>query len=226
MDIREVRRRNLRALMDREFAGVRGAQSRLAEKLDKPQNFVSRCLADPDKAGAKTIGEDFAREIEAAFGLERYTLDSESMGLIAATTSEHNVGPGPEIKGRIPLISWVQAGDWCEAIDNFAPGDAEDWLPCPFDHSDTAFCLRVVGLSMSPDYREGEIIAVDPHVNAVHGSDVVCRTPEGTVTFKRLQITPDGTYLLALNPEWPNRMIAIPGETHICGVVVGSWMRR
>lgn len=137
-----------------------------------------------------------------------------------------NIGAGPEIKGRLPLISWVQAGDWCEAIDNFAPGDAEDWLPCPFDHSDTAFCLRVVGLSMSPDYREGEIIAVDPSVSAAHGSDVVCRTPEGSVTFKRLQITPDGTYLLAINPDWPNRMIAIPSETHVCGVVIGSWMKR
>lgn len=137
-----------------------------------------------------------------------------------------NVEPGPAVKGRVPLISWVQAGDWCEAIDNFAPGDAEEWLPCPFEHSDTAFCLEVVGLSMSPDYREDEIIAIDPSVDAVHGNDVVCRTPDGNVTFKRLQITPDGTYLLALNPDWPNRMIAIPENTRICGVVIGSWMRR
>lgn len=136
------------------------------------------------------------------------------------------VAPGPAIKGRIPLISWVQAGDWCEAIDNFAPGDADEWLPCPFDHGENAFCLEVVGQSMSPDYREGEIIAVDPAVEPRHGDDIVCRTSDGRVTFKRLQITPDGTYLLALNPEWPNRMIEIPAETRTCGVVIGSWMRR
>lgn len=77
MDIREVRRRNLKLLMDREFgAGTRGAQSRLAEKLGKPQNFVSRCLADPSRPGSKTIGEDFAREIEQAFKLSRYAMDS------------------------------------------------------------------------------------------------------------------------------------------------------
>lgn len=85
MDIREVRRRNLKLLMDREFgAGARGAQSRLAEKLGKPQNFVSRCLADPSRSGAKTIGEDFAREIEEAFKLARYALDSEDEALLLA----------------------------------------------------------------------------------------------------------------------------------------------
>lgn len=148
------------------------------------------------------------------------------MGDDAQTQAIANVKPGPDIKGRVPLISWVQAGDWCEAIDSFAPGDAEEWLPCPFEHSDSAFCLEVVGLSMFPDYREREIIAVDPGVDATHGSDVVCRTPGGNVTFKRLQITPDGTYLLALNPDWPDRMIVIPEGTRICGVVIGSWMRR
>lgn len=76
MDIREIRRINLKKLMDDEFGiGARGAQSRLAERLGKPQNFISRCLAEPEKPGSKTIGEDFAREIEDQFGLDRYALD-------------------------------------------------------------------------------------------------------------------------------------------------------
>lgn len=76
MDIREIRRTNLKRLMDAEYGvGARGAQSRLAERLGKPQNFISRCLAEPDRPGAKTIGEDFAREIEDHFGLGRYSLD-------------------------------------------------------------------------------------------------------------------------------------------------------
>src|SRR5262245_49848204 len=35
---------------------------------------------------------------------------------------------GPDIKGRVPRISWVQAGALSEAIDLFEPGYAEDWL--------------------------------------------------------------------------------------------------
>jgi hypothetical protein len=70
MDLNEIRRRNLRALMDRTYGrNARGAQSRMAEALGKPQNYLSRCLYEPEKKGAKNIGEDFAREIERAFKL-------------------------------------------------------------------------------------------------------------------------------------------------------------
>lgn len=127
---------------------------------------------------------------------------------------------------KVPLIAWVAAGNWCDSPDNHQPGDAEEWLDCPFPFSDSAFCLAVVGDSMWPEYREGEYILVDPALDAVHGDDVVAREPDGKHTFKRLQITPEGTYLLALNPDHPNRKIEIPPDTRICGVVTGSWMRR
>lgn len=42
-----------------------------------------------------------------------------------------NIEYGPDIKGSCPLISFVQAGKWQEIIDNFQPGDAEAWIPCP-----------------------------------------------------------------------------------------------
>jgi SOS-response transcriptional repressor LexA len=139
---------------------------------------------------------------------------------------ENNVGPGPKLRKPIPLISWVKAGDLCEAEDPYQPGDADEWLDCPFDHSPSAFCLRVVGDSMMPEYREGEVILVDPALCANHGDDVIVRTPEGKATFKRLHDTPDGKYLIAINPAHPDRIIKVPEGTHICGVVTGSWMQR
>ena len=81
-------------------------------------------------------------------------------------------------------------------------------------------------ISMFPEYREEEYILVDPSVEPRHNDDVVARTPEGTYTFKRLQITPDGTYLLALNVNHPERKIKIPNDSLICGVVTGSWLKR
>jgi SOS-response transcriptional repressor LexA len=141
---------------------------------------------------------------------------------------EGNVSPLNIQTTKVPLISWVAAGHWCESPDNFSPGDAEDWLDSPYPHSKLAFCLELVGQSMVPEYREGEVILVDPEIQGEHGDDVVVRTPNNTHTFKRLQITPDGTYLLALNPEWPaaERIIKMPEGTHICGVVTASWIRR
>lgn len=137
-----------------------------------------------------------------------------------------NIETRLQIKGRVPLISWGQAGDWCEAVSNMPPEDAEDWLAWMMPHSQQAICLRISDPSMLPDYRDGEIILVDPEEEAIHGSDVVITTPDNNATFKRLQITPDGTYLLALNPDWKPRFIEMPLGSRVCGVVIGSWMDR
>ncbi|MBL4835759.1 MAG: helix-turn-helix domain-containing protein [Pseudomonas sp.] len=162
----------------------------------------------------------------------------QALGLDAGTLEVRETSPGygnfhsDDLKtlrnapSPVPLISWVQAGEWCDTIDIYAPGYAEDMLDCPFPHGENAFCLQVVGLSMFPDYHDGEIILVDPAVEAAHGDDVVARTQEHKATFKRLQRTPEATYLLALNEDLPNRIIEMPEGTEICGVVTGSWRSR
>ena len=137
-----------------------------------------------------------------------------------ACALDANVSPGPNIRGMLPLISWVQAGAFCDVIDCLQPGDAEAWYPCPVTHTPNAYVLRVDGDSMFPEYRDGEMIFVDPRGGYVHGDDVIVRDPDGKATFKRLQITPDGTFLLAINPAWPDRIIRIPDNSQICGKVI------
>jgi SOS-response transcriptional repressor LexA len=165
---------------------------------------------------------DNVNKLARALGLDPAALLAGQL----QTDFDENVVAGPDIKGRVPRISWVQAGALSEAIDLFEPGYAEEWLDCPFPHSNGAFCLEVRGTSMFPDYRPGELILVEPNIEPLHDDDIVARTPDGQATFKRLQITEDGTYLLALNPEFPNRIITVPDGTEICGVVTGSWMNR
>lgn len=78
MDTYEIRRHNLQALMDEEYGtGARGAKSKLAKRLDKQPDYISRCLYPPEKPGRKNIGEDFARQIEAVYGLDKYLMDVE-----------------------------------------------------------------------------------------------------------------------------------------------------
>ncbi len=139
-----------------------------------------------------------------------------------------NVELGPEIKGRLPLISWVQAGSWSEVVDLFHPGDAEDWLPCPVGHSESAFALRVRGESMfNPhgrrSFQDGDMIFVDPARHAENGSLVIAKLEEDQqATFKELVIDGDRRYLKALNPAWPERFVQINGNCHIVGVVIGK----
>ncbi|MCI2809358.1 LexA family protein [Eoetvoesiella caeni] len=126
----------------------------------------------------------------------------------------------------VPLISWVKAGDWCGVVDNFSPGDAEEWLPIPRAHGPNAYALRVRGVSMEPRYRDGSIIFVDPSKQADHGSNVVVRMDnEAEATFKQLVVEGDTKFLRALNPDWPGpKLIEINSSATICGVVIGQFI--
>lgn len=142
----------------------------------------------------------------------------------------HNVEEGPNSQGLVPLISSVQAGEWCEIMDTFQVGDAESWFQCPEKHGPNSFCLRVKGDSMKnpgskPSYDPGDLIYVDPSKSPISGDRVVVRLEnEQEATFKQY-IEEDGRKMLkALNPEWQPRYIEINGEATICGVVIGKWV--
>lgn len=133
-------------------------------------------------------------------------------------------------EGKLPLISWVQAGAWSEIVNNFHPGDAEDWISVPFNHGPGAFCLRVVGESMfdptgPKSYAPGDFIAVDPTRDPQNRSMVVVRVDhEDKATFKQLLVDGETMMLKALNPNWPNKLIEIPPGSKIVGVVIGKWV--
>jgi SOS-response transcriptional repressor LexA len=144
--------------------------------------------------------------------------------------ADDNVREGPEIRGLVPLISSVQAGNWAEIVDNFQPGDAEMWLPCPVKHGPHTFCLVVDGESMrhpgsKPNYDPGDIIFVDPDVQAKPGDRVVVRLDgQKKATFKQYMEEDGIKRLKALNPDWRPKYIEISEEAVICGVVIGKWV--
>ena len=205
MDIREVRRHNLKKLMDDTFGlGARGAQSRLAEMLGKPQNLLSRYLAAPEKSGSKTIGEDFAREVEAAFRLPRYSLDqplAESTGV----GIESNVEPGPPITSptrRIAIVGTAQLGTdgYWVGLDNSA-GWVETW-----SRDEDAYALRLKGDSMAPAIRSGWVAVCEPNHRLVPGEYVMVTTTDGQSMVKELLFeSEDGVSLMSVNAAYGER---------------------
>jgi SOS-response transcriptional repressor LexA len=121
--------------------------------------------------------------------------------------------------GQVPLISNITAGNWCEAVDNFHPGDAEEWIPCPARHSKNAYALRVTGSSMEPKFREGEIIVVDPEI-ASSPYVVAKKVNSNEVTLKQLVMECGECYLKAVNPHWPEPIIKMTEDWVICGTVI------
>ncbi|MCV2220645.1 LexA family protein [Pseudomonas mercuritolerans] len=130
--------------------------------------------------------------------------------------------------GKVPLISWVQAGAWCEAILNFEAHDPDMWLSCPVPISSQGYALKVLGDSMTNpgpgrSYPAGCIIFVDPEAETKTGDRVIARVPRtNEATFKILVEDAGRQYLRPINPQYP--IIEITEETHICGKVVGSFM--
>lgn len=130
-----------------------------------------------------------------------------------------NVSPGPLVKSRLPLISWVQAGAWSE-IQEVSPLEAEHFM-CPVNCSEKSFVLKVQGISMEPKFLDGDLIFVDPEARPEHGSYVVARLDdENQATFKQLIIEGGQKFLKALNPNWPDPLMPINGNCTIVGKVV------
>lgn len=247
MDKYEHRRQRLIELLAHPSYAGRGAQAKLSKDSGIDASYISRLLYPEGKSGKKRMAEDTVEAFERGCGLPKGWFDLPLGTPLAQDGAtffgedrrrqkrrhddivDSNVESARTV-GLLPLISDVQAGNWSEIVDNFQPGDAEDWIPCPFKHGPNAFILRVAGVSMfnpggEKSYAPGDFIAVDPQVEPLNRRMVVAKIDhEERATFKQLIIEPDGTHLLqALNPAWPNRLMPMPEGSRIVGVVIGKW---
>lgn len=186
-------------------------------------NGVNPLNADIAVVFSKVVREPVSKfSPRLAKDLNKYSTATERPGLGVAEP------PGSYTPHfSIPLISEVNAGAWCESPDNYAPGDAEEWLPAPRNAGARTFALRVVNDSMtSPypgqrSYPDGMIIYVDPDKEVTNGARVVARA-NGDYTFKSYIEDAGRKYLKPINPTYEK--IDITDDVHICGVVIGSYL--
>jgi len=219
--------------MDQERArrnGKRVTKAELARVAGVSDTAVGNWLKDVNGMVAP-----YARAIGAHLAVDPVWLETgrgkptaQSLNFAVAETSGAG---GRQPKPGLPLISWVQAGNWGSAVCDMRREDAEDWIPCPFHHGPEAFVLRVVGLSMynpngDKSYAPGDYIAVDPDGEIVNKKMVVVRVDhEEKATFKQLLIDSEGTMMLqALNPDFRPRMMELPEGSRIVGTVIGKWV--
>ena len=81
-----------------------------------------------------------------------------------------------------------------------------------------SFALRVLGCDMEPEFREGDIIIVEPDGALKDGSFVLAR-PGGEWTLRQLARTEAGWYLRALNAA-PGSDLPLPDLSCVHGVVI------
>lgn len=132
-----------------------------------------------------------------------------------------NVEPAPMGKLRqIPVVSWVIAGKWQEVCDTFQTGQADEWVESDVK-GQFVFALRVKGNSMEPEFYEGDIIVVNPHIEVKSGDYVVVRNESnGEATFKQLKKYGGTLILHPLNPKYPDIEFSARSKFKIVGKVV------
>jgi SOS-response transcriptional repressor LexA len=211
------------------------AVNTIAERLKQARE--DKGLTQPGLAERAGVSQGTIGNVEA--GLRKNPRELLSIALVLGVEPEWlktgkgpkhrtaSVTDGPEIKGQIPLISWVQAGDWNGAHDPLQPGDAERWLECPVTHSERTYALRVRGDSMtaphgnSRSYPEGCIIFVDPlRKSPVNGARIIAKlNGSDEVTFKLFKQEDGRIWLQPINPMH----LPITDHFKVLGTVIGKW---
>ncbi|QVI77388.1 LexA family protein [Pseudomonas syringae] len=126
---------------------------------------------------------------------------------------------------RYPIVSWVAAGEWSEAVEPYAPGAADDYDVSDYKAKGPAFWLEVKGDSMTaptaPSIPEGSQILVDTRADVRPGKLVIAKLAgSNEATFKKLVEDGGVRYLKPLNSAYPTVQCA--DDCRIIGVVVRS----
>jgi repressor LexA len=179
------------------------AAQRLAE-------ILSESRAQPNGTNAGSHGKPRTALDEAHRSGELKRLIDRIAPPAPETASQPALTPRPP--QDIPLINKVAAGYPREFTDlGYPVRIADEYVRSPDIADPEAFACRVVGDSMAPDYREGDIVVFSPAKPVKSGADCFARIePDHESTFKRAYFETDPERgelirLQPLNPAYPAR---------------------
>lgn len=205
----------------RRHAGLN--QIELAARAGITQTSISDLERGKSKATAHVV------KIADACGVSAKWLSDEIGPMTTAAkisgAGDSNIGETRhQIESyRYPVISWVAAGAWAEAVEPYPAGFSDRYEFSEYDSKGPAFWLEVKGDSMTStvgqSVTEGTLILVDTEAEAAPGKLVIAKLPESNeATFKKLVNDGGRLYLKPLNPSYPIEVF--DERCRIVGVVV------
>lgn len=201
----------------REHAGLK--QAPLAKMVGVEQPVISQLER------GKNLQSAHLPKIAHATGVSAIWLSDNIGPMVVDTKEDSNVSMAeqPSQSFRYPVISWVSAGSWAEAVEPYPAGISDRYEFSEYNSKGPAFWLEVKGDSMtSPvgtSIAQGSLILVDTEVEATPGRLVVAKLPDSNeATFKKLVSDGGKLYLKPLNPGYPTEVF--DENCRIVGVVV------
>lgn len=217
---------------DRIKAARRHAQITQAE-LARRVGIDQASISDLERGRSlrSSYNASIARECGvSALWLETGTgsmLQKDEQLTFSGSKSESNVAmvEQPRKMYRYPVVSWVAAGAWTEAVQPFPDGFSDQYEISDYNAKGPAFWLDVKGDSMTslsaPSIPEGSQILVDTEADVRPGMLVIAKLAgSNEATFKKLVEDGGVRYLKPLNPAYPT--IPCADDCRIVGVVVRS----
>jgi SOS-response transcriptional repressor LexA len=211
------RRRNAAHLSQPEVAELSGGaidQGRLS-KVERGKEGMSPEVLD---AVARALGTRAGIILMEADAI----MDGSAGESFEATAHQLTQAMGVR---HVPMISWVEAGNFAEAVDAYARGTGQDMIQTSAKVGRLAYALRVHGPSMTnpkddrKTFPDGSIIIVDPHRDYQNGSLIIARLEdEKEATFKQYFEDGGKKLLVPLNPQFSS--IPIDRPMMFCGSVV------
>ncbi|MBF0460122.1 MAG: helix-turn-helix domain-containing protein [Magnetococcales bacterium] len=203
----------------RKQAGL--TQKGLADKVGISQTAIYKLERGGSKSSRRTVAIALECGVDPIW-LHNGKGEMFVVGTTTETTGESKPYRAP-IFARIPLVSWEAASRLCaESATAFQPKAVESWIPVAPRSSEQTFALRVPDDSMEPEFREGEILIVDPLLPGKHNQFLIARmNGDSVATFKQLIIAGNRSYLKPLNTRYP--LIDMTTPIQVCGVVVGKY---
>ncbi|MEB8292718.1 helix-turn-helix domain-containing protein [Klebsiella michiganensis] len=217
----------LKALYEAKKKELGITQQSIADALDISQGAVGHYLNGRNALNT-AVASVFARLLGVSVSDFSPSLAKDISDMSSVASENTSFAGHYSLGSKYPVISKVQAGAWCEAVEPYTLKDIDLWLESDAHIQGEAFWLQVDGDSMTApaglSIPEGTFVLFDTGREAINGSLVIAKLSDSNeATFKKLVIDGAQKYLKGLNPQWP--LVPVNGNCRIIGVAVETKMR-
>lgn len=192
-------------------------QQKLGELIGVKKSSISQWENDEHSPSGDNLAQ-----LSKVFGVSAHWLATGK-----GSPELSNVEPAVIPQGnRVPILSYVQAGNWREMCEQATTFDGNvEYVSAGGEIGPYGFGLWLRGDSMLPQFKEGDLIIVDPDESPQPGDYVVAKNGSDEATFKKYRprgIDESGQEvfeLVPLNDDYPT-MHSDRQHIQIIGVMV------